>query len=144
MFKDTISTWQSLRLPNESNLSMSRYLNDPVKCNMFVNAHVESTFQFLIVELDDGQYARLKIYDRSLLKILEEKHKLPNQDFKLKFHFSPVTYIKCDDIFTFVFEMKVYLKTSQEYMINAGTFFTNLTKEQVQDLDNKDDAILGK
>lgn len=40
--------------------------------------------------------------------------------------------------------MKVYLKTSQEYMINAGTFFTNLTKEQVQDLDNKDDAILGK
>ena len=113
-FKGVLSNWQSVSMGSDkkSNEDLSHYLNDPSKCNMFEGSPIESLMQFMIVESNTGEYLKLKIFDRLLLKKLEEKHLALKKGISINFGFLPMTYTIYQNIYIFFFELRVYFKTN--------------------------------
>ena len=111
-YKGVLSNIQAASCTNRKFDDLSHFLNDPLKCNMYEDTPIESLMQFMVVETNTGEYIKLKICDRLILKKLEEKHLSQKKGIEINFSFLPLTYAVFCNVYIFFFEMNVYYKTN--------------------------------
>lgn len=69
-YRGVLSNIQAASCINRKFDDFSHYLNDPLKCNMYDETPIESLMQFMLVETNTGEYMKLKMCDRFILKKL--------------------------------------------------------------------------